>query len=136
MLQRQKYPIQFTGGLEAARLQDWHVDLLLQLRLKKIFFAYDTPDDFEPLINASIMLKEIGIIKRTSNIARCFVLIGYLGDSFEKAETRLKQTIQLGFMPMAMLYMKNLKYDKEWRRFQREWANPIIVGYIPSIFYF
>lgn len=130
MLKRQKHLIEFTGGLEAARLKDWHVDLLLQLKLKQIFFAYDTPDDFKPLLDASIMLKKVGIIKPTSNVAKCFVLIGYPFDSFQEAENRLKTVISLGFMPMAMLYRdKTNKYNKEWRRFQREWANPIIVGY-------
>jgi len=130
MLQKQKNPIQFTGGLEAARLKDWHIDLLLQLRLKQIFFAYDTPDDLEPLIQVSKMLKEAGIIKPTSNVARCFVLIGYLKDTIDKAEKRLIKVMNLGFMPMAMLYRDySGKYDKEWRRFQREWANPKIVGY-------
>lgn len=130
MLQRQKNLIQFTGGLEAAKLKDWHIDLLLKLRLKEIFFAYDTPDDFEPLLNASIMLKKAEIIKSTSHIARCFVLIGYPFDSLFEAENRLKTVMSLGFFPMAMLYRNySGKYEKEWRRFQREWANPKIVGY-------
>ncbi len=131
MLKKQNHWIEFTGGLEAKILKEWHIDLLLQLKLKQIFFAYDTPDDFEPLINVSKMLKQAGIIhKNKKHKARCFVLIGYPKDTFEKAEQRLNQIIELGFMPMAMLYRNKLGlYDKEWRRFQREWSNPIIVGY-------
>ena len=129
MLKRQKEPIEFTGGFEAARLKDWHIDQLLRLNLKQVFFAYDTPGDYEPLLIASKKLKEAGIIKKTSHSARCYVLIGYKTDTFELAEKRLQQTIDLGFMPMAMLYRnKKGNYDKNWRRFQREWANPIIVG--------
>jgi len=133
MLKKQKHPIEFTGGLEAKKLQQWHIDLLLQLKLKGIFFAYDTPDDFEHLINASEMLKKAGMIhKNKKHIARCFVLIGYPKDSFEEAEKRLKTVINLGFFPMAMFYQDNLGKNiktKEWGRFQREWANPVIVGY-------
>jgi len=135
MLKKQKCPVQFTGGLEAARLKSWHIDLLLQLRLKQIFFAYDTPDDFEPLVQTSKLLKEAGIIKSTSNVARCFVLIGYPKDTIDKAEIRLNQTIDLGFMPMAMFYRDNeYKFNRnrpdkrKWNLFTREWANPIIVG--------
>ena len=84
MLKKQKNLIVFSGGLEAKRLKEWHVDLLLQLRLKQIFFAYDTADDFEYLVNVSKMLKRAGIIKPTSNVTRCFVLIGYLKDTIKK----------------------------------------------------
>ncbi|KKK70739.1 hypothetical protein LCGC14_2920970, partial [marine sediment metagenome] len=52
MLKKQNHFITFTSGLEAKILKDWHVNLLSQLRLKRVFFAYDTPDDFEYLINA------------------------------------------------------------------------------------
>lgn len=59
----------------------------------------------------------------------CYVLIGYDGDSFEDSEKRLLQTMQLGFVPYAMLYRdENGNTDKEWRRFQREWCRPMIVG--------
>ncbi len=137
MLQRQKYSAQFTGGLEAARLKDCHIDLLLHLRLKQLFFAYDTLNDFEPLLRASKMLKMAGIIhENKKHKARCFVLIGYPKDSFKKAEERLNQVIRLGFMPMAMFYRNN-KYEfhnkiadkRKWNLFTREWSNPTIVGY-------
>lgn len=53
MLKRQKYGrVMFTGGMEAARLKDWHVEGLRNLHPKEIFFAYDTPDDYEPLVEA------------------------------------------------------------------------------------
>ena len=131
MLKRQNHFIVFSGGLEAKRLEEWHIDLLLQVKLDHMFFAYDTPDDFEPLINVSTMLKDAGIIhKNKKHKTRCFVLIGYPSDSFQEAENRLKNVVSLGFMPMAMLYRnKDNKCDREWRKFQREWANPIIVGY-------
>ena len=130
MLKRQKNLIIFSGGLKAKRLKEWHVNLLSQLRLKQVFFAYDTIDDLDHLVNVSRMLKRAEIIKSTSHIARCFVLIGYPKDTFEKAEKRLNIILELGFMPFAMLYRdKSGKYNKEWRRFQGEWANPIIVGY-------
>ena len=41
MLKRQPTQAQLTGGLEAARLKDWHVHLLADLRPKQMFFAYD-----------------------------------------------------------------------------------------------
>jgi hypothetical protein len=128
MLKKQKYGRpEFTGGLEAARLKDWHVECLRELKPKQLFFAYDTPDDYEPLVEAGKKLLGNGIAN-SSHALRAYVLIGYPKDTFEKAEKRLFQTINAGFFPMAMLYRdEEGKVQKEWRRFQREWARPKII---------
>jgi len=119
----------FTGGFEAARFTEWHAEWMLRLKPEVTMFAYDTPDDYEPLVNAAGIMRKAGIIGK-SHAIRCYVLIGYRGDSIEKAETRLIKTLQLGYMPFAMLYDAG-KYQSNsivWQRFQREWANPTIVG--------
>ena len=133
MLKRQKFgrPM-FTGGLEAKRLKDWHVELLRDLRPKEIFFAYDNPSKYEPLVNAGRKLLEAGFVTKTGNpshVLRCYVLVGYAGDTFDKATVRLKDTLKAGFMPMAMAYRDHEgKRSVEWARFQREWVRPTIVG--------
>ncbi len=125
----QGHQILFTGGLEAARLETWHVMLLRDLKPKCIFFAYDTPDDLEPLREAGRRLLLVAGVTTASHTLRCYVLIGYPGDTFEKAEKRLQETIDAGFMPMAMLYRdRNGKRDFQWSRFQREWARPAIIA--------
>lgn len=131
MLKHQKYgKPEFTGGLEAARLKDWHVEELRKLKPKQLFFAYDTPDDEEPLIEAGKKLLKAGFTTASHNL-RCYVLIGYPQDTFVAAEERLTQTIKAGFFPMAMLYMDK-KTGKtrgsEWEKFQRVWARPAIVS--------
>ena len=128
MLSRQpKRPV-FTGGLEAKLLKPWHCDLLREAKTQRMYFAYDTPDDFEPLIDAGRMLRDSGITIQ-SHAMCCYVLIGYKGDSFEAAEQRLNDTIKAGMMPYAMLYRDDQgDVDKEWARFQREWLRPIIVA--------
>jgi hypothetical protein len=128
MLNRQKRGIiQFTGGLEAARLKPWHVELLKALRPKQMFFAFDAPDDLPALEEAARLfrLAEYG----TRNNLRCYVLIGYPGDTFLNAEYRLKTVMRMGFCPMAMLY-RNERGEipaVEWRRFQRMWARPAVI---------
>ena len=74
----------------------------LQVKPKQIFFAYDTPDDLPPLKNAAKFFNEAGYGNR--NILRCYVLIGYPGDTFDLATKRLEIVKALGFCPMAMLY--------------------------------
>ena len=118
--------IEFTGGLEAKRLESWHIDWLLRIKPKQMFFAYDDSEDFHFLYyHAGKMLRDAGF---TNNQMRCYVLIGYQNDTFEKSEKRLRQTISAGFTPMAMLYRdENGVYNKDWTKFQKEWARPAIM---------
>jgi len=128
MLKNQKHPISFTGGIEAKLLKPWHVDLFNSIRMKELFCAYDTPDDYEPLINAGKLFKEANITMKNRK-ARCYVLIGYPGDSFTGALKRIQQTIDAGFFPFAMLWRNNKgEFEREWKKFQRQWANPIITA--------
>ena len=90
-------------------------------------FAYDTPDDYEPLVYAGKLLLDSGF-KVSSHTACCYVLIGYKGDSFQKTEKRLTDTIKAGFMPYAMLYKdEDGNTNGTWARYQREWLIPWIV---------
>ena len=118
---------EFTGGLEAARLQDWHVDLIANLKPKQVFFAYDTPDDWEPLVIASRKMREAGFTSASKRI-RAYCLIGFPGDTMEAAEKRLRSTLALGVLPMAMLWM-NEKGDasQEWKDFRRPWVRAAIM---------
>jgi len=129
MLERQKEPVEFTGGLEAARITNWVAGGLTTLRIKQMFFAYDTPNDLEPLQIAGRILQGYGFkIHPYSHALRCFVLCGYPKDKISDAEKRMEQTKQAGFTPMAMLWKDETgKQDKEWRKFQREWARPAII---------
>lgn len=127
MLARQPQRPEFTGGFEAAKLERWHVEELTRLKPKSMFFAYDTSDDYEPLVRAGRMLLEAGFTT-TSHTLRCYVLIGYPRDTFEAAEHRLKQALEAGFTPMAMLWRdENGQRDREWARFQRVWARPAAI---------
>lgn len=108
MLAQQKNRAQFTGGLEAARLDPWHVEEFCQLRIESMFFAYDTPDDYDPLLQAGKMLREAGLsIQADGEVSthyRCYVLCGFKNDTLDKAEQRMINTYKAGFYPCAMLY--------------------------------
>ena len=124
MLKRQSHRVTFTGGLEAARLKDWHVHLLAELRPDSMFFAYDTPDDLEPLYEASKLLKKAGF---TRHHMRCYCLIGDPRDTIRAAYTRLRRAYRMGFDPMSMLWRdKNNKVADNWRSFNRVWARPAL----------
>jgi hypothetical protein len=118
----------FSGGLEARLLKPWQAEWLAARRAQ-IYFAYDTPDDREPLTEAVKLCLQSGYTVSGHRIG-CYVLIGYPGDSIERAEIRLTFTAKTGAMPYAMLYrdQDGARPSLAWRRFQREWLRPKIVG--------
>jgi hypothetical protein len=82
-------------------LKLWHVEEFVKLKPAEMFFAYDTPNGRDPLFEAGKMLMAAGF--HSCHPLRAYVLIGYPGDSIEKAEARLFDCVRAGFMPMAML---------------------------------
>ena len=135
MLRRydRKQRVTFTGGLEALALQDYQVELLASLRPKPaMFWAYDPGDAFETLERAARLMLAAGFT-RASHRLRVYVLIGYPKDTFDLAEGRLKQMVDIGFTPMAMLWspdrvsQERYRPAPEWRAFQRRWARPAII---------
>nr|DAX69377.1 MAG TPA: Elongator protein 3, MiaB family, Radical SAM [Caudoviricetes sp.] len=128
MLERQPHRPQFCGGLEAKLLTPVMAGRIKELKPESLFFAYDTPDDYEPLVEAGKMLFNAGFT-RGSHDLNAYVLCGYKKDTFDKALKRMEDTWRAGFVPMAMLY-RDFKgeYSREWKQFQREWANPFIRG--------
>lgn len=128
MLKRQRLGrIQFTGGFEAARLKDWHVDLLILAKPKQLFFAYDTPDDWEPLVIAAKKMRDAGFISAGKRV-RAYVLIGFPGDTLDAADKRLNDTLRLGIVPMAMLWRdRDGETDAEWRKLRSLWVRPAMI---------
>lgn len=128
MLDGQQHKAEFTGGLEAKILKPWHAKRLREIKAKRMYFAYDTPDDYEPLVQAGRIMQQEGHRFESHSMA-CYCLIGYEKDTFDKAEKRLTDTVKAGFMPYAMLYRgPGGERDPAWMRFQREWLRPEILG--------
>jgi hypothetical protein len=118
----------FTGGLEAARVREWHVELLKRLRPKEIFFGCDTVEKFHHLREAVKLFRAAGYASRST--LRAYVLIGYPGDALDAAGQRLQRVKDLGVCPMAMLYRDTFGMtapDLDWRRLQRLWARPALI---------
>lgn len=128
MLKRQKEKPMFTGGLEAARLEDWHIDLLADVKPKRLFFAYDTPDDLEPLQIAVCKIFKAKVLSQASHGVRCYVLMGYRGDTIKAAKRRLLEVVKTGAFPMAMVYRdKKGNRDQEWVSFAWKWSRPPVI---------
>ena len=121
--------IKLSGGLEAKRLKPWHVELFEAVKVQEAFFAFDTPDDWEPLVEAQKILAASRWYNPSK--CRCFCLIGYPKDTIEAATKRLQDVLDLGFFPYAMLWRdpkgRTAHKNKIWERLQREWLLPAII---------
>jgi hypothetical protein len=133
MLAMQGRRAEFTGGLEALSLEDWHVHEMALLKPRPTcFFAYDPGDPFETLESAARRMLAAGWT-RASHRLRAYVLIGYPKDTYSAAEKRLRDMLAIGFTPHAMLWQpetpsaEKWRPAPEWRRFQRLWARPAII---------
>jgi hypothetical protein len=126
MLDRQEKRAVFAGGLEAARLEPWMAKGMREIGADRLYFAFDTPDDEEPLKRAGELLTECGFTRAHHLYA--YVLIGYPGDTKRKAWARLRTVWAYGFCPYAMLFRNQRgRVEKEWRAFQRLWVRPAII---------
>lgn len=112
----------FSGGLEARRLEEWFVQAITAIRFKRLFLAYDKPQDRKAVAQAISLIRYYG--HRHDKIA-CFVLVGFDGDTKEQALIRLRFIKECGGTPFAMYYQ-----DKEstgriapaWQEFVRQWC--------------
>lgn len=133
MLRQQKRRVEFTGGLEAAALQDYQVDLLASLKPRpNCFFAYDPGDPFETLKSAADRMLAAGFTRQSHRL-RAYVLIGFPKDTLLLAEQRFRQMLSIGFTPHSMLWEPETPSAErylpgpEWRRFHRQWSRPAII---------
>lgn len=130
MLKTQKR-IDFAGGLESALITDNIIERLRGLRIYQLWLAYDYPHAEKPLIKAVNKLKKY--FRR--NQIRCYVLVGYNGDTLSKAEIRLRRAYEIGTLPFAMRYRPPAKHwkdtfvstDRAWNLLARKWTRPAII---------
>lgn len=130
MLRTQRH-IDFAGGLEAGRITDGVVDELRSLKIHQIWLSHDSPE------RLSSLKKAVGKLKRyfKRDKIRCYVLIGYKGDSLSKATSRLKEAWEIGTLPFAMRYRTPepkwegtyLFKERAWNILTRQWSRPAII---------
>lgn len=124
---RDQRAIDFSGGLEPERVTYKIIDRLRNLRILQLWLAYDMPSNEKSLVKATERLKKY--FKRYK--LRCYVLIGYPGDTIEKATGRLIRAWDLGTLPYAMLWQgdieKKLNHPPEWRKLKKVWSRPAII---------
>ncbi len=130
MLGRQKMGRpQFTGGLEAERFEAWTAEAVRSVRPVQVFFAYDEPRDWDPLVRAVELCWKVGFTPKAHRI-RAYVLCRWQRETIQAAEERMERVKALGVVPAAMLWKdaSGREAPREWQRFQRRWIRPAITA--------
>jgi hypothetical protein len=128
MLSRQKKAAVFSGGLDPRLLNRWHVCLLKSIKVREIWVSCDTTENLRYLYRAAELLQDFPMYKK-----RCYVLVGFGGETIQDAEKRLKEVYELGFLPFAQLYrgpQLRQSISKDWKRFVRMWSRPAIYKFL------
>lgn len=128
---RTQHRIEFAGGLESLRLTPEIAERLAGLRIKHIWLSYDEPDDEQPLRYAVANLQPFFSRRQI----RCYVLIGYPGDTLTLAERRLEKAWDMGTLPFAMRYRKAVRNfvdsfvytERQWNLLTRKWSRPAAI---------
>jgi len=121
MLADQKPPIEFSGGLDGHFLSTWHIDWFKKLRIYQFWFACDHAESFKRLEKIADLMSDFPEQKK-----RCYVMIGWNGESITDAEARLEKVYSIGFLPFSQLYQGEtwIEYSKEWKKLNRKWSRP------------
>ena len=116
-----KKAVEFNQGLEAKLITKEIGQQIQRLKCKRIWLAYDRPDE---LPHVSAAYRYLGSPKHDK--VSVYVLAGYRGDTLEKAESRCIEIVKIGAYPFMMLYQpdQKIKYSKEWRALHRKWMRP------------
>ncbi len=124
---RTQHRITFNGGLEARRLRAWHVEALRTIeppRIREFWFAADDESALKPLAKA---LELMGGDWNRQKL-RCYVLVGFGGESVAQAEARLEAVWELGCLPFVQVYRPpdaaQCEIPQEWRALRRKWSRP------------
>jgi hypothetical protein len=128
MLRAQRRRIYFNGGLDKRFLEPWHVPFFNSVPVGELWWSCDAPGDLGALAGVRELFPGLPIRKQ-----RCYVMIGYNGESLADAERRLETVFNLGFMPFSQLYeppdavVRGAMYSADWKALNRRWSRPAAI---------
>lgn len=113
-----KVKVDFTQGLDIRLMTPDIAELIMQIKIKMLHFAWDREKDSELIINNLKHFKEITNIDKRK--ARAYVLVNYETE-FDFDLYRIYKLKELGYDPYVMIYNKSTAEIK-YKKLQR-WVN-------------
>ena len=128
MLERQREPARFTGGIDARLCKPWFAERLGRMRVRILYTAFDSPGEWPHVERAIKMLRGAGLGQR---VVGCYVLVGYGGDTQDAARERLERVFAAGGTPYAMFFRPvtemQFKVPPAWSVLVRSWIRPAAI---------
>ncbi len=124
-----KASVEFNQGLDIRLITDKNLDLLRQIKLKHIHFAFDRWQDkdvIEPKLRA---FKEATGYDRGKGKVTVYILVNY-DTTIEEDMYRIQLCRELNFAPYPMIYDKE-HCDPIYRKIQR-WCNNYVFWNVPT----
>ncbi len=124
-----KATVEFNQGLDIRMVTDENLDLLRQIKLTQIHFAFDRWQDrdiIEPKLRA---FKEATGYDRSKGKVMVYILVNY-DTTIEQDMYRIQLCRELNFAPYPMIYDKE-RCDPIYKRIQR-WCNNFIFWQTPT----
>lgn len=119
---RGQHLIHLSGGLESWRVTDDIADQVRGVAIRQLFLAADTHGSLKPL---KVAVRRLTGLSRQK--LRCYVLLGFNGETTSEAIARLEDVWAVGCMPYAQLYQppdRFIEYSSDWKAIMREWSRP------------
>jgi len=121
MVSHQRCGAEFTGGLEAARVEPWFVKAVTEIGFKRAYFAYDRPSERKAVGDAlRLFIGALPHIKCAHSKLSVYVLVGYDGDTIAAASERCQFVKDSGGVAYPMLFCQE---DSSKRNNSPEWRD-------------
>jgi hypothetical protein len=119
-----KATIDFSQGLDIRLMTQEKAEMLKQMKIKQVHFAWDKYQDKEIIVPKFIQFKDItGWDKRKMTV---FVLCNF-DTTFEQDLDRIMTLREIGYSPYVMLYQKELIPKQSNLRKLQRWVNNRII---------
>lgn len=121
--------VEFNQGLDVRMINDKNIELLKQIKLKDIHFAYDRYQDKEIIEPRLKAFKEATGYDKDKGRVMVYILVNY-DTTLEQDIERIQFCRSLRFAPYPMIYDKE-HCDPVYKKLQR-WCNNVIFWNCPT----
>lgn len=121
--------VEFNQGLDIRLVTDSNLDLLRQIKLKQIHFAFDRWQDKDIIESKLRAFKEATGYHRGKGDVTVYILVNY-DTTLEQDIARIQFCRELNFAPYPMIYDKE-HCDPIYKKLQR-WCNNFIFWQTPT----
>lgn len=121
--------VDFNQGIDIRLITEKNLALLQQVKLAKVHFAFDCPEDWKNFEEKARMIKAVTGWDKDHRAVCVYILCNY-NTTIQQDIERIQICRSLNWMPYVMIYNKQ-SADPVYRKMQR-WCNPFVFWNTPT----